>query len=153
MKKKGFTLIELLVVIAIIGILATIVVVVTRGARDATRDARIMTQLSQARSAAEVYYSQNAYEYDGMCPTMNPAGTEYIAPGDGDLITLFNDIFRQNGSAALICHADGDDYCISTEMASDDRDDVCISSDGTIQEGFRCSVVAPTAGTCVVIGP
>ena len=54
---RGFTLIELLVVIAIIGILSSVVLVSLNSARNKGADAKIQTQLSQARAAAEIYYS------------------------------------------------------------------------------------------------
>ena len=56
---KGFTLIELLVVIAIIGILAATVLASLSSARSKGNDAKVKSQLSSMRAAAEIYYSTN----------------------------------------------------------------------------------------------
>ena len=63
MSKKGFTLIELLVVIAIIGILSSIVLVALRGAKNKAKDARLITDMSQVRSVAELVYDG---DYDAL---------------------------------------------------------------------------------------
>jgi len=59
MNKKGFTLIELLVVIAIIGILSSVVLSSLNSARQKARDAQRVSNLTQIRTALEMYYHDN----------------------------------------------------------------------------------------------
>jgi len=66
MKKQGFTIIELIVVIAIIAVLAGIVMVnVTKYIQQA-KDAAVLADLKQAKSAATGYYVENS-SYAGFC--------------------------------------------------------------------------------------
>jgi type IV pilus assembly protein PilA len=61
-RNKGFTIIEILVVIAIIGLLAAMVLVFAKSARDRAKDANIQKLLSQVRNLGEILYvSQNDY--------------------------------------------------------------------------------------------
>lgn len=62
--REGFTLIELLIVIVIIGILSTLVIANFVGVRARARDAQRKTDLSQIRTALQLYYSDNG-EYPG----------------------------------------------------------------------------------------
>ncbi len=60
MKKNGFTLIELLIVIAIIGLLAAISIVVLNGARQKSRDAKRVSDISVIRAALEEHWLRAA---------------------------------------------------------------------------------------------
>lgn len=56
--RRGFTLIELLVVIAIIGLLAAIVFSSLRGALNAAKNARTMSQIQALDGAIKRYYAE-----------------------------------------------------------------------------------------------
>lgn len=72
---KGFTLIELLVVVAIIGILSSVVLASLNSARAKARDARRKSDLTQIRTAMEMYYDKYG--------TYTVAGTGWMGCGCG----------------------------------------------------------------------
>jgi prepilin-type N-terminal cleavage/methylation domain-containing protein len=100
-KNKGFTLIELLVVIAIIGILAGIVLVALGGARTRARDARVITDLNQIRSTAELINSTDG-NYSGVLT-------------NGDINNLMADMNAQ-GATSILRTGNAAEYCVEAQL-------------------------------------
>lgn len=74
---RGFTLIELLVVIAIIGILSSVVLASLNGAREGARDSRRQSDLSQLRTAMELYANDNG-DYNATVGTLSEQETTFV---------------------------------------------------------------------------
>ena len=101
-KNRGFTLIELLVVIAIIGLLASIVLVSLGGARNRAKDGRITADMSQIRSAAEVFFGNTNSSYAGLCT-------------DAAILTASSDITSQGGTSK-VCATSATSYCYKAQL-------------------------------------
>jgi len=131
-KKKGFTLIELLVVIAIIGILSGIVLVSLGEARKKAEDAKIQADLSGARAAAEIFYSDNG-SYTGLCD--DPTLATYLADK------------KLGGVVEDVCAADpdGDEYRLAADLKSEDTMAYCVDSAGYADKVAITAVLATTS--------
>ena len=82
MRRHAFTLVELLVVIAIIGLLSTVAVVATSGARMKARDVKRKADFSQIRLALELFNDQYG-RYPSVKQATSCGGTSIWAESKG----------------------------------------------------------------------
>ena len=81
-KNKGFSLIELLVVIAIIGILASVVLVSIRSARESAYFARAQSEMKNIATALEFYLDEYGVYPDDADRDLPPGIEEFLGPGE-----------------------------------------------------------------------
>lgn len=107
--KKGFTLIELLVVIAIIGILSSVVLASLNTARSKGSEAKVAAQLSGARAAAEIYYSNNG-TYGTLDNSTACNSAVYSDSNSG--MSQYTDLNNYPSSTVLLCDSNGTNYAL-----------------------------------------
>ena len=126
-EKRAFTLIELLVVIAIIGILAAIVLVSLRSARDSAYDAEIKSELEQVRAAAEIHYSNNG-SYTGFSV---PSGLEPPR--------CSNSYPNYNATTSV------DDFVMSAELCAEAGQSWCVDGRGISKKATTTDLATATS--------
>ena len=75
-RQMGFSLIELLVVVLVLGVLATIIVPRFAGSRERAYDAAAKSELRNAMSAQEAYYT----DHKTYTTEWGPSGLDLTAP-------------------------------------------------------------------------
>jgi prepilin-type N-terminal cleavage/methylation domain-containing protein len=103
MNKKGFTLIELLIVVVIIGILAAIAIPRFGETRERAYVSAMQSDLNQLRTAMEMYYQDNTYDYTGA------VAADLITETDGVTVTV--DAADATSWSATATHASSDQEC------------------------------------------
>ncbi len=114
---KGFTLIELLMVVAIIAILTAITVTALNTSRSRGSDGAIKKQIIEARSQAELYYTNNGGNYTNLCSS----GTNNINAMLTKLATLSATTLAINSGAVqtattLNCNTSATGYAVSVKL-------------------------------------
>lgn len=107
-RNNGFTILELLIVIAIIGILSAVVLAALSSARTNAQDVAIKTTLSNTRTQAELYRTNNSNYgtgYTSLIVANNPNGVDITptmttTPCDTSYATN-GGIFTSSGTGGL----------------------------------------------------
>lgn len=141
-KNKAFTLIELLVVIAIITILASAALVSLNSARSKAKDTRIISGLSQVRSAAEILSDSN-----GNYSTLTPTNTAIV-----NIDKVRQDISDMGGTLNIVLGANSNGYIAYSNLASDTASYYCVDSSGDAKK-YPSAPAWPDAGTSGITCP
>lgn len=143
MSSRGFTILELLVVIAIIGTLSSVVMASVNNARVRAYDAKVKAQLSNIRTAAEMYYNTNlnygTATLAGTYTNANGYSTGGNSCATGQLTSMFasSELAELSKSAnypvgenTVICVSNGTSFAVSDNL-SPGNGYWCVDSNGT----------------------
>jgi len=143
-RNKGFTLIELLVVIAIIGVLSSIVLSSLNSARNKAANSKVKSQLSTARSQAEIYYdTQNPSAYTNSANMAAPAlpctGSMFDGAFTNNLENITGNPAAWSPSATLMCQSNGGSYAITSLLPQSEGANThwCVDSSGKSRGATR----------------
>ena len=146
----GFTLLELLVVIAIIGILSSVVFASLSTARSRAYDAKVKSQLSNIRGAAELYF--NAKLNYGTTTTWVSNGTTTNGCSGGmfqdsstGLQNLTVSVNYPVGENTIVCNSTGAAYAVSDNLFATGTW-WCIDSNGNSKQE---AIALGTSTTCI----
>jgi prepilin-type N-terminal cleavage/methylation domain-containing protein len=148
--KRGFTLIELLVTIAIIGSLASIVIGALSLARDKAYDTKIKSNLSNMRSAAALYYTENGnygVEVSDDCAAgmfaednMSDVLDSVIDANGGDTVNL--DCYTSDSTAGSTSNT----WAVSSPLRQNTSEFWCTDSNG--YAGLGTSQLVADSAVC-----
>lgn len=124
MHNKGFTLIEMLVVVAIIGLLSSVLLTALGPAKEKAKDARIIQEMTQARTIAETLYNQGNYS---ELPTDSNVIKQHASLGP-----LYDDIGKQGGELVIRKGSASQEYIIYSRLNTK------VTISGSLQISYYC---------------
>ena len=119
---RGFTVMELLVTIAVIGVLASVILMVSSGAREDAIEAKIKGEMNSLAKQAAISESK-LKTYNAVCGINGSTQDEKVA----EIIASIQE--RTTGTFA--CNSNDDAYAASIPLVSDHW---CVDSGGESKE-------------------
>jgi prepilin-type N-terminal cleavage/methylation domain-containing protein len=148
--KRGFTLIELLVVVAIIGLIAAIVLAGVGLVRNKGIDTYARGQLSQLRSAAELFRQNNSNSYIGFCASatadaaIKNLATNVPSAGAGNYVENTNGSMTGVVAGKVNCVDDVSAFVIDSPLSAGTGSRWCVDSLGR----SLAEAAVPSATAC-----
>lgn len=141
MRQRGFTLLELLVVVAVIGIMASVVLMLTSTARNRGGDAGVKANLQTVRSQSGVFYTNNNLSYlpsggstfpIASCPLYNATGTNMLAR-DKNIADSIAEATRR-GSNVNSCYNSSSEWAVAVGLKTNANLSWCVDSAGVSRQ-------------------